>query len=93
DASADQALFLLNGNTIQAWLAPSGNQLTARLKKLDQPTDIAEELYLSVFSRFPTETEIKQVTLFLEGGPKPTDQDLQQLIWAALSSDEFRFNH
>lgn len=93
DASADQALFLLNGNTIQAWLAPSGNQLTARLKKLDQPTAIAEELYLSVFSRFPTETEIKQVTLFLEGGPKPSDQDLQQLIWAALSSDEFRFNH
>ena len=93
DASADQALFLLNGNTIQAWLAPSGNQLTARLKKLDQPTAVAEELYLSVFSRFPTETEIKQVTLFLEGGPKPTDQDLQQLIWAALSSDEFRFNH
>ena len=93
DASADQALFLLNGNTIQAWLAPSGNQLTARLKKLDQPTAIAEELYLSVFSRFPTETEIKQVALFLEGGPKPTDQDLQQLIWAALSSDEFRFNH
>ena len=93
DASADQALFLLNGNTIQAWLAPSGNQLTARLKKLDQPTAIAEELYLSVFSRFPTETEIKQVALFLEDGPKPTDQDLQQLIWAALSSDEFRFNH
>lgn len=93
DASADQALFLLNGNTIQAWLAPSGNQLTARLKKLDQPTAIAEELYLSVFSRFPTETEIKQVALFLEGDPKPSDQDLQQLIWAALSSDEFRFNH
>ncbi|QDT21446.1 hypothetical protein HG66A1_32470 [Gimesia chilikensis] len=93
DASADQALFLLNGNTIQAWLAPSGNQLTARLKKLDQPTAIAEELYLSVFSRFPTETEIKQVALFLEGDPKPADQDLQQLIWAALSSDEFRFNH
>lgn len=93
DASADQALFLLNGTTIQAWLAPSGNQLTARLKKLDQPTAIAEELYLSVFSRFPTETEIKQVALFLEGDPKPADQDLQQLIWAALSSDEFRFNH
>ncbi|QDT26396.1 hypothetical protein Enr10x_16970 [Gimesia panareensis] len=93
DASADQALFLLNGTTIQAWLSPSGNRLTARLKKLKQPAEIAEELYLSVFSRFPTETEIKQVSKFLKSNPKYSDQDLQQLVWAALSSDEFRFNH
>lgn len=93
DASADQALFLLNGTTIQAWLSPSGNRLTARLKRLKQPSAIAEELYLAVFSRFPTETEIKQVSEFLKSNPKYSDQDLQQLVWAALSSDEFRFNH
>ncbi|QDU50724.1 DUF1549 domain-containing protein [Gimesia panareensis] len=93
DASADQALFLLNGTTIQAWLSPSGNRLTARLKKLEQPAEIAEELYLAVFSRFPSETEIKQVSEFLKSNPKYSDQDLQQLVWAALSSDEFRFNH
>jgi hypothetical protein len=93
DASADQALFLLNGTTIQAWLSPSGNRLTARLKKLKQPAEITEELYLAVFSRFPTESEIKQVSEFLKSNPKYSDQDLQQLVWAALSSDEFRFNH
>lgn len=93
DASADQALFLLNGTTIQAWLSPSGNRLTARLMKLEQPAEIAEELYLAVFSRFPTKLEIKQVSEFLKSNPKYSDQDLQQLVWAALSSDEFRFNH
>lgn len=93
DASADQALFLLNGTMIQSWLRPSGNNLTARLKQLKTSEDIANTLYLSVFSRTPTETEISQVKAFLEASPKPSDQDLQQLVWAALSSDEFRFNH
>ncbi len=93
DASANQALFLRNGSLVQSWLIPSGNNLTARLMKLKKSTAITEELYLSVFSRFPTEVELEQVTKYLGGNKKPIQQDLQQLVWAALSSDEFRFNH
>lgn len=93
DASANQALFLRNGSLVQSWLIPSGNNLTARLMKLKNSTAITEELYLSVFSRFPTEVELEQVTKYLGGNKKPIQQDLQQLVWAALSSDEFRFNH
>lgn len=93
DASANQALFLRNGSLIQSWLVPSKNNLTARLKKLKTSPQIAEELYLSVFSRFPNQTESEQVAAFLRDENSRTDQDLQQLVWAALSSDEFRFNH
>lgn len=93
DASANQALFLRNGPLVQSWLIPSGNNLTARLMKLESSAAITEELYLSVFSRFPTEVESEQVTKYLGGNKKPLQQDIQQLVWAALSSDEFRFNH
>jgi len=93
DASADQALFLRNGPLVQSWLVPSGNNLTARLKKLKTSAEIAEELYLSVFSRLPEQAETEKVAAFLNDNKEQSQQALQQLVWAALSSDEFRFNH
>ncbi|MCH9654845.1 MAG: DUF1549 and DUF1553 domain-containing protein [Planctomycetes bacterium] len=93
DASADQALFLRNGPLVQSWLVPSGDNLTARLKKLKTSSEIAEELYLSVFSRLPEKKETENVTAYLKDNQKQSQQALQQLVWAALSSDEFRFNH
>ncbi|WP_298860390.1 DUF1549 domain-containing protein [uncultured Gimesia sp.] len=93
DASADQALFLRNGPLVQSWLVPAGDNLTARLKKLKTSSEIAEELYLSVFSRLPEKTEAENVVAYLNDNQKKSQQALQQLVWAALSSDEFRFNH
>ena len=93
DASADQSLFLRNGPLVQSWLVPSGDNLTARLKKLKTSSEIAEELYLSVFSRLPEKKETENVTAYLKDNQKQSQQALQQLVWAALSSDEFRFNH
>lgn len=93
DASANQALFLLNGPLVQSWLTPSGTNLTARLKKLKTAPRIAEALYLAVFSRLPEQTEIEQVAAYLKASENQPDQGLPQLVWAALSSDEFRFNH
>lgn len=93
DASANQALFLRNCPLVQSWLVPSKNNLTARLKKLKTSNQIAEELYLSVYSRYPTKTETAQVVEFLKGTPAQSNQSLQQLVWATLASDEFRFNH
>ncbi len=93
DASANQALFLLNGPLIQSWLVPGGNNLTARLKKLESEKEVAEELYLAVFSRFPDESEITQVVEFLKASQQETHKGIPELVWAALASDEFRFNH
>jgi hypothetical protein len=93
DASADQALFLRNGPLVQSWLVPAGDNLIARLKKLESSAEIADELYLSVFSRHPNTEEIQQIEAFLKDNQQNRDSDLQQLAWAVLSSDEFRFNH
>ncbi len=92
DASANQALFLRNGTVLQSWLEPSGQRLTAHLKTLDAPK-LIDEFYFSVFSRPPNAEEIQHVTLFLEEQPDNQDAVIGQLVWAALSSAEFRFNH
>ena len=60
-----QALFLSNGRQIQSWLAPSSGKLVGRLAGLADATAIAEELYLSLYSRRPTEEERAEVARYL----------------------------
>ncbi len=92
DASANQALFLRNGELLQKWLAQDDNRLTQRLATLES-RQLIDELYFSVLSRPPTDDEIQQLTTFVDSEPKNRITAIQQLVWAALSSAEFRFNH
>ncbi|WP_339908377.1 DUF1549 domain-containing protein [Symmachiella dynata] len=93
-ATVDQALFFTNGKKIQSWLNPAGGNLTDRLKKLKDPAACAEELYLAIFSRRPTEQEATAVVEYLQVESE-TDQAaaLQEIAWAMLTSAEFRFGH
>ena len=92
-ATADQALFLANGGVVQEWLAPSGENLSARLLKLEDPRQLAEELYLSVLTRLPAEAEVAEITRYLAARPAEKSVVLQELAWSLLSSAEFRFNY
>lgn len=93
DASANQALFLRNSALIQGWV----HQLAERLSKLEG-LPLAEEFCYRVFSRPPTATEAAQWTGYVEGEPsegEPNTREtrLRELVWAAITSAEFRFNH
>jgi hypothetical protein len=92
-ATIDQALFLANGGTLKGWLAPSGENLTARLARLDDPKLLAEEMYLSIFARPPSAAEVNEVTQYLASRANERPQAVQEMAWALLSSTEFRFNH
>jgi Protein of unknown function (DUF1549)/Protein of unknown function (DUF1553) len=91
-ATADQALFMENSDTIRSWTAP-GVTLIQRLTKQTQPAAVAEELYLSVLNRLPTPDEIADVGDCLARNHGPTPTAAGQLAWAVLASVEFRFNH
>ncbi|MBT4863616.1 MAG: DUF1553 domain-containing protein [Planctomycetaceae bacterium] len=91
-ATANQALFLMNGPLVDRWLLPGSNNLTDRLKKQTEPTALADELYLSVLCRKPTVAEVAEVTEYFQTvGDR--DAGIQEFVWALLSSAEFRFNH
>ena len=72
-ATVDQALFLANGGVVKGWLAPSGENLSARWLKLEDPKPLAEELYMSVLGRKPAEAETAEVAKYLAA--RPTDKD------------------
>ena len=92
-ASADQALFLNNGSMVRSWLAPSAENLTARLGKLTDARALAEELYLSVLTRLPTDGEIAAIQKQLAAREKEKPAVMQDLAWGLLTSAEFRFKH
>jgi hypothetical protein len=92
EATADQALFLINGPNVGKWLTPQEGVLTARLQKLDLPAALAEELYIAVLSRSPNDDEAAAVSNYLKlTSDRPTA--VREMTWALLSSAEFRFNH
>ena len=93
DARLEQALFLANGATVRGWLTPRPGNLIDRLGKQANTDALAEELYLSVFTRLPSAEERKEVADFLASRSKNRAAALQDMAWALLASAEFRFNH
>jgi hypothetical protein len=93
DATANQALFVLNGTLIGEWLEPLKNNLTDRLLKCEDSNQVAEELFLSLLTRLPTESEITAVNDLLRGSQDDRQASLKQAVRSILCSAEFRFNH
>jgi len=93
-STVDQALFMANGGEVKGWLTPGGGNLTDRLVKMTEDRKLAEELYLSVLTRRPTDDEVGELADYLkERGKKQRTEAIQEVTWALLTSAEFRFNH
>jgi hypothetical protein len=92
-ATLDQTLFFKNGALIRSWLAPRAGNLTDRLGQLKDADGVADELYLSVLTRYPITEEKKEIADYLASRTTDRAAALQELVWALLTSTEFRFNH
>jgi hypothetical protein len=92
-ATADQALFAANGGSIMSWIAPTGGNISERMTNETDNRKAAEELYLTLLSRMPTEEEAADVANYLAGRADQRAAAAQELVWGLLASAEFRFNH
>jgi hypothetical protein len=92
-SSVGQALFLANADLLQGWLKPATGNLTDRLTKTSDPIALGDELFLSVYTRLPTDRERTEIADYLKGRDQDRPAAIGEMIWALLSSAEFRFNH
>ena len=92
-ASVNQSLFFGNGAAVDSWLKAGGESLPVRLGKLEDPAALADELYIAVFTRPAADAEKQDVSDFLKDRTADKPVAIGELIWALLSSNEFRFNH
>jgi hypothetical protein len=92
-STVNQALFFANGGLVEGWLKPADQNLTARLVALSDADQLADELYLSVLTRRPSDLERENVTAFLKDRTSDRAAAIQEMTWGLMSSSEFRFNH
>jgi hypothetical protein len=92
-ATADQALFVANGGSINTWVAPAAGNVSERVANQKDVKAAADDLYLGVLTRLPTDAERADVEKFLTTRSKDRKTAAQELVWALLNSAEFRFNH
>ncbi len=87
-----QALFLLNDSRLLDLLKPRSGNLTEQLQSLPDEK-VADELYLSIFSRLPDDNERAAVDEHIEQNSKQRDAAVRRIAWAMLTSIEFAVNH
>jgi len=91
--SLASALFVLHDKAFLDLLQPRPGNLIDRLEKLAAADQAAEELYLTVLSRLPTDEERVEVAEYLMRQPDRRAVAISQLAWALLASTEFCVNH
>jgi hypothetical protein len=92
-ASLPQALFLANSETVSEWVPAKLGNLTERLLAMKDSKQLADELFLSVLSRFPIEEERQIVAEHLDAAGEDRGKAVVALVWSQLASAEFRLNH
>jgi hypothetical protein len=103
DPTIAQALAVINGDTLNKKLSAADGTIALFLKLGLSDRRILEYMYLSAFSRYPTDAERQTLSTALEGarpakGAEQAQRDahrqaLEDMVWAMLTSKEFLFNH
>lgn len=91
--SVKGALFVMNNSNVLTLFDPQPGNLVDRLSKLTDPNALAEELYLSVLTRLPTDEERADVADTLARHADRRVAVLGRLAWALAASTEFCVNH
>lgn len=92
-ASAGEALFLSNHHDVQKLTAPAGNNLAARLLTIQENTQLLQTAYWTILSRPAQAEELTFLKRWLEERKTERARAVSQLLWALVTSAEFRFNY
>ena len=92
-STTTEALFMSNNEAIAEWLKPGGANLVERLAGTTDADLLVETAVWTILSRAPDAEERALLADWV--GDRPDDRvgACGQLVWALVTSAEFRFNH
>src|SRR5262249_41659055 len=99
DPSIAQALHVINGDTLNKKLSAADGNVALFMKLGLSDSRILEHVYLSAFSRYPTDAERAAAMEGLsaarkvKGSNDARRQAIEDMLWALLTSKEFLFNY
>jgi hypothetical protein len=89
-----EALLFSNGERIQKELLADGNdRLVGRLKNVPDAKQLAATAVQAVLSRPATADEVRLLAEYVERRADRRVEACRQVVWALLTSAEFRFNY
>jgi hypothetical protein len=92
-ASAGEALFLSNHPDVQKLLAPTGKNLVARLTAEPDDGKVVETAVWTIFGRPPDAEERSHLAGWIKEHKADRARGIGPMVWALVTSAEFRFNH
>ena len=88
-----ESLLMSNSDRLSELLADGGDRLVGRLSKIkDQREQVALAL-TSVLSRPAEDEEVTLLAKYLARHKDKASEGYRGLVWALVTSAEFRFNH
>jgi hypothetical protein len=93
EPSVSQVLHLLNAPAIEEKLSHEDGAVARLVHAKADDGALVEELYLTFFSRLPTDSERRQAVAYLQRHHDQRRQAAEDLAWGMLNSLEFLFNH
>lgn len=91
-ATVTQRLHMLNSTHMQRKLE-RGPGFVALYQAAKTPKDLAEKLYLTILSRYPTEPEMQILTDYWNHDKIGKRAVAQDVAWALINSAEFLYRH
>jgi hypothetical protein len=88
-----QVLHLLNSPEIHAKLSDDAGTVARLVKGKADDGALVEEIYLTFYSRYPTEKEKKTAADYLKESGAKRREAAEDLAWGLMNSLEFVFNH
>jgi hypothetical protein len=92
-SSAGEALFMSNNAEVQRLVKPAGRNLVARLAALADTRERVQTAVWTVLSRPPDDAELTYLVHWMDQRKQERAAACGELVWALLTSAEFRFNH
>ena len=92
-SSIIQALHLMNSNDLQLQLADKNGRAAKLVKAGLSPIEIVNELYLMLYSRWPTDEEKAIAVKAIKYNKNNLQKGVEDLMWALINTVEFVFNH
>jgi WD40 repeat protein len=91
--SVVQSLHMMNASELQRKLASSEGRVKKLASSKSTEAEIISELYLTAYSRFPTERELEISSAAFKAEKATRQTASEDILWALLNSPEFVFNH
>jgi hypothetical protein len=93
ESSTVEALFMSNHSDVQKLTAKAGNNLVARLTAMTDNGQLVDTAIWTLLSRAPDADERTLLVRWVEERKQDRAKAVGELVWALMTSAEFRFNH